>query len=51
LFNYDNYTTGARWSDFAVPLSFSNGTFVSRQGVAFTAPDKREVGFRAAFSF
>ncbi len=51
LFNYENYITGARWSDFAVPTSFTNGTFVSRQGVAFTAPDKREVGFRASFNF
>jgi iron complex outermembrane receptor protein len=49
LFNEEKWTTGARFSDTAFPVDFTN--FFVQQGVNLTPQNKTEVGLRALFRF
>jgi iron complex outermembrane receptor protein len=48
LFDDDNYTAVARWSDFSTSSLFG---FVADQGLAITPPEKRRIGLRITFDF
>ena len=49
LFDNDDWSACARWTDFSRPIDF--GFFTFYQGVAVTPQNKRQFGLKASLSF